>query len=157
MALKMSAVVKKILSMIGGSPLMQVPTSTIAGSPIAAQAGGAIGAAAGVMGMAKSAMSAAGGSIDAGLAAISSNPLAGTISSVSDRVDSLTSGNFANIGSVLPASVTSNANVASEFAAFKAAVGGVDGNGGAAAGIRKFKDHTDRLSGLKQSSDSTGE
>lgn len=145
MAISKSAVIKLILKYIGGSPLMQVPTTTIGGFPVAAQLGGL------VAGMAGAASAVASG----GLAAVSQNPLAGTIAGVKDRVGSLTSGNFAGLDSAL-GGLDITGTLAAPYAELKNVLGGADGLSGAVAQINKFEDHTDRLSGLKLSSDSTG-
>ena len=148
------AVIKLILKYIGGSPLMQVPTTTIGGFPVAAQLGGLVGAAAGAAAAVSSAASSA-GSLSAGMALLSKNPLQGVIDTAGSRITDLTSGGFAGLDSAVP-SVASNPALAEQYDKLKQALGGADGISGANAQVKKFKEHTDRLSGLLPSSDSEG-
>ena len=154
MAITKSTVIKLILKYIGGAPLMQVPTSTIGGAPIAARAGALVGAAAGVASQVSSLASQA-GALQAGLSAISQNPLNNLIGPITDKLENLTAGGFSGLASSIP-SVAGNPALATQYDKFKSAIGGADGLGGAAAQIKKFREHTDRLSGLIPSSDSTG-
>lgn len=157
MSISKGAVIKLILKYIGGSPLMQVPTSTIGGSPIAAQVGGLVGAAAGAAAAVSAAASAAGAAgLSAGMALLSKNPLAEVIESASGKIDELTTNGFAALDTKL-SDIASNPALETQYNKLKLALGGPDGLSGASAQIKKFKEHTDRLSGLLPSSDSTGE
>jgi len=143
MSITKSAVIKIVLKYIGGSPLMQVPTTTIGGFPVAAQLGGL------VAGFAGAASAVAAG----GLSAIAQNPIATQLASVKDKVGGLASGNFAGLNAALP-SISTDPNLTAQYDKLKLAIGGSDGLSGAVAQVNKFQDHTDRLSGLKLSSDS---
>ena len=152
--LSKSAVIKLILKYIGGSPLMQVPTTTIGGFPVAAQAGGLAGSLAGAASAVSSAVSAA-QDATAGLSLLSNNPLEGVISTASAKLDSLTSAGFAGLAAAVPG-VSGDPALSAQYDKLKLALGGADGLSGAMAQIKKFKEHTDRLSGLIPSSDSSG-
>lgn len=152
--MKKGAVIKLILKMIGGSPLMQVPTTTVGGFPVAAQIGAIAGAAAGAAAAVSAAMSAA-GSIKDGMAVISKNPLGTVLDTTGARISSLTSGAtpFAGLDASIPAGVLASVGSTEAYGNLKGALGGADGISGAQAQVTKFKEHTDRLSGLLPSSD----
>lgn len=149
-----AAVIKLILQYIGGSPLMQVPTTTIGGFPVAAKLGGLAGGLAGAASAVSSAIKGA-KNATAGLSLLSNNPLSGTISQVSGKLEGLTAGGFSGLASAIP-TVAGDSNLTAQYDKLKLAIGGADGLSGATAQVKKFKEHTDRLSGLIPSSDSTG-
>lgn len=149
--LSKSAVKKLILKMIGGSPLQQVPTTTIAGSPVAAQTGAMVGAAAGAAAAVAAAAKSA-GNMASGLSVLSKNPLASTITATKSQLASLTTGGFSGLDSAIP-TVSGNPALSDSYAKLKHAIGGADGISGATAQVNKFGEHTDRLSGLLPSSE----
>lgn len=149
-----SAAIKLILKYIGGSPLMQVPTTTIGGSPVAARIGAAIGGAAGFAGSVAG-VAASAGSLTAGLQQIAQNPLANIINTAKTRIDTLVAGGFAGLDATLP-NIAGNPALSSSYDKLKISLGGADGLSGAFAQINRFSEHTDRLSGLVPSTDSDG-
>lgn len=149
-----SACIKLILKYIGGSPLMQVPTTTIGGSPVAARVGAAIGGAAGIAGSVAG-VAAQAGSLQAGLAAIAKNPLGNVIEGTKSQLDGLVAGGFAGLDAALP-TISGNPALSASYDKLKLALGGADGLSGATAQINRFQEHTNRLSGLVPSSDSEG-
>jgi hypothetical protein len=154
MSITKGAVIKIVLKYIGGSPLAQIPTTTVGGAPVAAQLSGLVGAAAGVAAAVSSAATVA-GSMAGGLSVLSQNPLASTISAAKSQVSGLTAGGFAGLATKLP-NVAANPALSDSYDKLKVALGGTDGLSGAVAQVNKFEEHTNRLSGLLPSSDSTG-
>lgn len=146
MALSVSAVKGIVLGMIGGSPLMAIPTTRILGSVTTAQLNPA--ALASLASLAKSVA----GDI-ATLQRIVKNPVGFVTDRVLDKVGELTRNNFQELDTKL-SNISSDSEVSASYSKLKKALGGGDGVSGLNAQLTKFKDHTDRLSGVKLSADS---
>lgn len=146
MALSVSAVKSIILSMIGGSVLAPVPTTTIAGSPAVSQMG--LGT---LSSLASSAVDVA-GSVGT-LSSIVDNPVGGVTSELGSTVGGLTENNFQSLDSTL-STVAGNPALSTSYATLKNALGGGDGTAGLNSTLTKFKDHTDKLSGVSLSENS---
>lgn len=146
MALSVSAVKSIILSMIGGSTLMPIPTTTIAGSTAVTQMS------LGTLASLASAAASVAGSVGT-LSSIVENPVGGIASSLGTDVGGLTENNFASLDSTL-SSVAGNAALAGSYSNLKNALGGGDGTAGLNSTLTKFKEHTDKISGVAVSSDS---
>lgn len=83
-----------------------------------------------------------------GLAYISYNPLADVINSTKNTIFYYTEINYANLNSFL-STIAADGSLTAYYAYFKDKIGGGDGLSGAVAQLDSFKEHTDRLSGLK--------
>lgn len=146
MALSVSAVKSIILSMIGGSTLMPVPTTTIAGSTAVSQM--SLGT---LASLASSAADVA-GSVGT-LSSLVENPVGGVAADLGSTVGDLTGNNFQSLDSTL-STVAGNAALADSYSKLKNALGGGDGTAGLNSTLTKFKDHTDKITGVALSSDS---
>ncbi len=80
--------------------------------------------------------------LQAGLTAMFTNPLAAVIEETKNYVLALNGENYAGLNAATGLSSGTN------YAIFRDAMGGGDGFGGIYAQLEKFRDHTDRLSGL---------
>ena len=91
--------------------------------------------------------------LEPGLVSISHNPLAPLIENTRELVLSYTANNFAGLNTAL-AIVDTDPALNVEYQTLREALGGGDGLSGSVSQLDNFKDHTDRLSGLKLESDS---
>ncbi len=151
MSISKSTVINIVLSYIGGFKLDQPESSTIFGtSPIACRAGGLSA------GLSEIAQSMATGAIgfEEGLGLVSQNPLSDVITETRSTLSDYTTGSFSGLDSALPG-VSGDVALATQYSNLKLALGGADGLSGAVAQLDKFEQHTDRLSGVKLSSDSS--
>lgn len=146
MSLTASAVKSIVLSLIGGVPLTPVPTTTIAGAPAVSQAG------LGTLASLASAASEIAGAVGT-LSSIVQNPVGGIVSDLGSTVGGLTENNFASLDSTL-STVAANPSLASSYSKLKSALGGGDGTAGLNSTLTKFKDHTDKISGVTVSAES---
>lgn len=146
MALSLSAVKSLVLSMIGGVPMMPVPTVTIAGSTAVSQL--SLGT---LASLASSAADIA-GSVGT-LSNIVENPVSGVTSELGSTVGDLTSDNFSNLDTSL-STVAGNPSLENSYSRLKNALGGGDGTAGLNSTLTKFKDHTDKITGVAVSPDS---
>lgn len=147
MALSLSAVKQLILMFIGGSMLIPIPTTTIAGSPSVGQI--TLGT---LVSLAETASQIA-GTVNS-LSAIAENPVGGAIDSVKGTITELTKENFLGLDNKL-SGVAANPNLSTSYNKFKKALGGGDGVSGITSELEKMKQHTDRLSGMQLSKDSS--
>lgn len=147
MALSLSTVKQLILMYIGGSMLMPIPTTTIAGSPSVGQI--SLGT---LVSLAETATEIA-GTVNS-LSAIAENPVGGAIDSVKGTINELTKENFIGLDTKL-SGVAGNPNLSASYNKFKKALGGGDGVSGVTSELEKMKQHTDRLSGVQLSKDSS--
>lgn len=131
--------------MIGGAPLMPIPTTRILGSVSTAQIG--LGTIAGLAGAAKTIAGTVGS-----LAAVVQNPVASVLDAAHANINSLTADNFSSLDTSLD-HVATNPALADSYSKLKNAMGGGDGTSGLASELSKFKDHTDRISGVTLGSD----
>ena len=146
MALSASMVKSIVLSMIGGVPLMPIPTTTIAGSPAVSQLG--LGSLASLASAATEIAGAVGT-----LSSIVQNPVGGIASALGDTIGDLTKNNFSNLDSTL-STVAGNAALSDSYSKLKNALGGGDGTSGLNSTLTKFKEHTDKISGVAVSPES---
>lgn len=91
--------------------------------------------------------------LEAGMVSISTNPLSSLIENTRNLVLSYTANNFAGLNTAL-AVVASDPSLNVEYEALRESLGGGDGLSGSVSQLDNFKDHTDRLAGLKLDSDS---
>lgn len=92
-------------------------------------------------------------SLEDGLITLSHNPLDNLISGAVATISYYTENNFANLDIVL-SSISSNVNLAIEYETYKNVLGGADGLSGCVSQLNVFREHTDRLSGIKLDSES---
>lgn len=90
--------------------------------------------------------------LEQGLTNISKNPANTIITNAKAGILYYTENNYANLNLIM-AAVAADSALTAEFKLFKNAVGGGDGLSGAIAQLDNFKDHTDRISGLKLESE----
>lgn len=93
------------------------------------------------------------GGLQQGLSLASQNPLDPTIINTSAKLSSYTQGSYSGLDSSLP-NIVSNPSLADAYNSLKSSLGGSDGLTGAVSQLNAYKDHTDRLSGIKLSSES---
>jgi hypothetical protein len=146
MSLGVSAVKSIVLSMIGGSTLMPIPTTTIAGSTAVSQM--SLGTLASLASAALEVASSVGT-----MSSLVENPVGGIASDLGSTVGDLTGNNFSNLDSTL-STVASNGALTDSYNNLKNALGGGDGTAGLNSTLTKFKDHTDKISGVAVSTDS---
>jgi hypothetical protein len=141
------SVVKKIcLSLIGGSPLAPIPTTTVMGTTIVTQVGGKV----------LSSLTSAANEISSAvgtLSAITENPIGGLVDDIKGTIENYTKNNFQELDSVLNA-IATDPTLSTVYGELKKAMGGGDGIGGCFSELQKFKEHTDRISGVTVASDS---
>lgn len=161
MAITKSAVVKLILSYIGGSPLLQIPTVKVGGSPVAIKAGGLPS---GLAGIASSAANLAKGikgarsALQAGLSSLSVNPFTEQISNITSKVEDLVLNNFAGLDTEFNLiAANPDVSVQEAYTELKRSLGGRDGTGGVYSQLYKFAAHTDLLSGVTAPETSEGD
>ena len=146
MALSLSVVKQLILMFIGGSMLIPIPTTTIAGSPSVGQI--SLGT---LISLAKTATEIA-GTVNS-LSAIVENPVGGALDAAKGTINELTKENYLGLDNKL-SGVAANPNLSTSYNKFKKALGGGDGVSGVTSELEKMKQHTDRLSGVQLSKDS---
>jgi hypothetical protein len=143
------SIVKKIcLSLIGGSPLMPIPTTKVLGSTIVTQIG------AGTLSGFASAATEITKSVGS-LSSIVQNPVGTILTEVESTVGNLVGDKFSGLDATLSsiAAATDSERI-DAYTKLKTALGGGDGIGGVYSEIQKFKKHTDRISGVTVASDS---
>lgn len=91
--------------------------------------------------------------LEVGLGNISTNPLSSLIENTRNLVLAYTANNFAGLNTAL-AIVHSDPSLNVEYEVLRDSLGGGDGLSGSVSQLDNFKDHTDRLAGLKLDSDS---
>lgn len=143
------SIVKKIcLSLIGGSPLTPVPTTKILGAPAMTQVGAS--KLSSFVSAATEIASAVGT-----LSSIVQNPVGSILSEMDTNIGNLTKDNFASLDTTLSSIASSvDPGVQTAYGNLKKALGGGDGVSGIYSQIKKFKEHTDRISGVTVSADS---
>lgn len=161
MAITKSAVVKLILSYIGGSPLLQIPTVKVGGSPVAIKAGGLPS---GLAGIASNAANLAKGikgarsALQAGLSSLSVNPFTAQLSNISSKVEDLVLNDFAGLDSTFSLiAANPDSQVQEAYTELKRSLGGRDGTAGVYAQLYKFQQHTDLVSGVTAPDTSEGD
>ena len=148
MAITKSIVKKICLSLIGGSPLIPIPTTKILGGVTVTQL-----TPKSLESLASAATQVA--SAVGTLSSIVNNPVGEIVDKVQSTVGDLVKDNFSGLDSTLSIfSSASDTERVNAFLEFKKALGGGDGIGGCYSELVKFKDHTDRISGVKVASDS---
>lgn len=161
MAITKSAVVKLILSYIGGSPILQIPTVKVGGSPVAIKAGGLPSGLAGIASAAANLAKGIKGSrsaLQAGLSSLSVNPFTQQLSNISSKVEDLVLDNFAGLDATFGLiAANPDSQVQESYAELKKALGGRDGTGGVYSQLHKFQQHTDLVAGVTAPETSEGD